>query len=119
MDAVNFEVVKEELGKHFTTQSWNDGVDAAVAFDTLIEPSYDEPDEPEFLLKMMADVDGKKVEDPEYEAKLMWYRMLVTKYARCDNEYNKLVKSWKNNRSRMFACSILSYSIVRRTWYKG
>ena len=29
-DAAKFEVVKEELGKHFATQSWNDGVDAAV-----------------------------------------------------------------------------------------
>ena len=67
-DAAKFEVVKEELGKHFATQSWNDGVDAAVAFDTLIEPSYDEPDEPEFPLKMMVGVDGKKVEDPVYEA---------------------------------------------------
>ena len=67
-------------------------------------------------MKMMVDVDGKKLEDPEYEAKLMRYRMLVTKYSRCDDEYNKLVKSWKNNR---FACSLLSYSIVRRIWYKG
>ena len=25
-DAAKFEVVKEELGKHFATQSWNDGV---------------------------------------------------------------------------------------------
>ena len=33
----------------------------------------------------------------------MRYRMLVTKYARCDDEYSKLVKSWKNNRSCMFA----------------
>ena len=38
-DAAKFEVVKEDLGKHFATQSWNDGVDAVVAFDTLIEPS--------------------------------------------------------------------------------
>ena len=39
-DAAKFEIVKEELGKHFATQSWNDGVDAAQAFDKLIEPSY-------------------------------------------------------------------------------
>ena len=26
-----FEVVKEELGKHFATQSWSDGVDAVIA----------------------------------------------------------------------------------------
>ena len=54
-------------------------------------------------MKMMVDVDNKSKDDPEYEAKLMRYRMLVTKYLRCDDEYNKLVKSWKNNRSRMFA----------------
>ena len=35
-DAAQFEVVKEELGKHFATQSWSDGVDAAMVFDTLI-----------------------------------------------------------------------------------
>ena len=103
VDAAKFEVVKEELGKHFATTSWNDGVDAAVAFDTLIEPLYDEPEEPDFPLKMMVDADGKSKEDPEYKAKLMRYRILVTKYSRCDDEYNKLVKSWKNNRSRMFA----------------
>ena len=102
-DAVKFEVVKEELGKHFATQSWSDGADAAMAFESLTEPSYHEPDEPEFSLKMMVGVDGEKVEDPEYEAKLMRYRMLVQKYARCDDEYSKLVKNWKNNRSCMFA----------------
>ena len=80
VDAATFEVVKEELGKHFVTQSWSGGVDAAVAFDTLIEPSYDEPEEPDFPLKMVLGDDGKtKTEDPEYEAKLMRYRMLVQK----------------------------------------
>ena len=71
-DAAKCEVVKEELGKHFATQSLRDGVDAAMAFDTLTEqePSYDEPEEPEFPLKMM-NVDDKKVEDPEYEVKLI------------------------------------------------
>ena len=58
-DAAKFEVVKEELGKHFATQSWNDGVDADVAFDKLIEPSYDEPEEPEFPSKMVLDDEGK------------------------------------------------------------
>ena len=63
-DAAKFEVVKEELGKHFDTQPWSDGADAVMAFDTLIEPSYDEPEEPEFPRKMM-DVGDKKVEDPK------------------------------------------------------
>ena len=52
-DAAKFEVVKEELGKHFATQSWSDGVDAVMVFDTLTEPSYHEPEEPEFPQKMM------------------------------------------------------------------
>ena len=45
-DAAKFELVKEELGKHFATQSWSDGSDAAMAFETLAEPTYDEPAEP-------------------------------------------------------------------------
>ena len=59
-DAAKFEVVKEELGKHFATQSWSDGVDAAMSFDTLTEPSYHEPEEPEFPLKMMDGVGDQK-----------------------------------------------------------
>ena len=47
LDAAKFETVKEELGKHFATQSWSDGADAAIAFETLVEPEYDEPTEPE------------------------------------------------------------------------
>jgi hypothetical protein len=42
-DATKFEIVKEELGKHFATQSWSDEADAALAFETLIEPLYLEP----------------------------------------------------------------------------
>ena len=29
-DAAKFELVKKELGKHFATQSWIDGADAAM-----------------------------------------------------------------------------------------
>ena len=102
-EAAKFEVVKEELGKHFATQSWSDGVDAAMSFDTLTEPSYHEPKEPEFALKMMDGGGDQKVEDPEYEVKLISYRIRAQKYACCDDEYSKLVKNWKNNRSYMFA----------------
>ena len=28
--------------------------------------------------------------------------LMAQKYARCDDKYSKLVKSWKNNRSHMF-----------------
>ena len=81
-DAAKFEVVKEELGKNISTQSWSDGVDAAMAFDTLKEPSYREPEEPEFPLKMIDGVGDQKVEDPEYEVKLIQYRIRAQKYAR-------------------------------------
>ena len=42
-DAAKFELVKEELGKHFATQSWSDEGNAAMAFETLTKPMYDEP----------------------------------------------------------------------------
>ena len=47
-DAAKFELVKEELGKQFATQSWSYGAEAAMAFETLNEPIYDEPAEPVF-----------------------------------------------------------------------
>ena len=47
LDATKFETVKEELGKHFATQSWSDGADAATAFEMLVEPQYNEPVQPE------------------------------------------------------------------------
>ena len=37
-DAAKFELVKEELCKHFATQSWSNGADTAVAFNILTEP---------------------------------------------------------------------------------
>ena len=33
LDAAKFETVKEELGKHFATQSWSDGANAVMAFE--------------------------------------------------------------------------------------
>ena len=41
LDAAKFETVKEELGKHFATQSWSDGDNAAAAFETLTQPVYE------------------------------------------------------------------------------
>ena len=40
-DAAKFELIKEELGKHFANQSWSDGANDAMTFDTLTEPMYD------------------------------------------------------------------------------
>ena len=47
MYVTRFEVVNEELGKHFATQLWSDGADVTMAFETLTKPSYDEPEEPD------------------------------------------------------------------------
>ena len=41
LDAAKFETVKEELGKHFATQTWSDGANAAIAFETLVEDQSD------------------------------------------------------------------------------
>ena len=83
-DATKFEVVKKELGKHFATQPWSDGANAVMAFESLTEPSYDELEEPDFPLKMMDGTGDKKIEDPEYEVKLIRYRIHAQKYAHCD-----------------------------------
>ena len=63
-DADKFELVKEELGKNFANQSWSDGSDAAMAFETLTEPIYDEPAEPVILERFYSYKD-KSVEDPK------------------------------------------------------
>ena len=39
-DTAKFEMVKEELGKHFATQPWSDGADVAMVFETLTEPLH-------------------------------------------------------------------------------
>ena len=75
-DAAKFEMVKEELGKHFATQSWSDGADTAMVFETLTEPSYDEPEELDIPVKVII-VDKVKTEDPEYEVKLLRYKMQI------------------------------------------
>ena len=45
-DASKLEVVKEELGKHFATQTWNNGSDYLRAFETSKESIYIKPNEP-------------------------------------------------------------------------
>ena len=44
--AAKLEIVKEKLGKTFSTQNWNNGADSAQAFDTSNEPVYIDPTEP-------------------------------------------------------------------------
>ena len=103
-DAAKFEMVKDELGKHFSTQPWSDGADAAMAFETLTEPLYLEPMEPDIPAKFVIGADDKSTkEDPEYEVKLLRYKMQISKYGRDLDEWSKNVKNLKNNHSRMFA----------------
>ena len=59
LDAAKFETVKEELGKHFATQSWSDGANAVAAFETLTQPVYDEPAEPDIPERYIAADGGK------------------------------------------------------------
>jgi hypothetical protein len=101
-DAAKFEMVKEELGKHFATQPWSDGANAAMAFKTLTEPLYLEPREPD-IPKFVIGADNKSKEDPEYKVKLLRYKMQISKYGCELDEWSKNVKNWKNNRSCMFA----------------
>ena len=89
-DAARFEVVKEELGKHCSTQSWSDAADVARAFEVLEEPVYTEPTEPDLPKRILTGVkvsNDKGVDtilpgevDPEYESKAQRYRMLISRY---------------------------------------
>ena len=45
-DSAKLKVVKEELGKHFFTQTWNNVDDDARSFETSKDPVYIEPNEP-------------------------------------------------------------------------
>ena len=63
-DAAKFELVKEELGKHFSTQSRSDVADVAMSFETLTEPMYDEPAE-QVTPERLYNYKDKSVEDPE------------------------------------------------------
>ena len=56
-DAAKFEMVKDELDKHFATRPWSDGADAAMAFETLTEPLYLEPREPDIPAKFVIGAD--------------------------------------------------------------
>ena len=97
LDAAKFETVKEELGKHFATQSWSDRADAVMAFEMLVEPQYDEPVQPEPPIR----VAGEDMMD--FEVKLVTYKMAANRFAKAHEEWTKSLKNWKKNCSRMFA----------------
>ena len=53
-----------------------------MAFETLTEPSYLEPREPDIPVKYIIDADDVSTQGPEYEVKLMRYKMQISKYDR-------------------------------------
>ena len=113
LDAAKFETVKEELGKHFATQSWSDGADAVTEFETLTQPVYNELADPDIPKRYIAADGGKSEEDPAYEVKLIRYKMQISKYARDHDEWTKSVKNWK---IIVFGCLLLFFRIVLWTW---
>eukprot|EP00957_Ditylum_brightwellii_P157647 11998874-Ditylum_brightwellii.AAC.1 len=74
-----------------------------MAFETLAEPTYLEPREPDIPAKFIVDTDDVSTQDPKYKVKLMHYKMRISKYGRELDEWSKNIKNWKNNRSHMFA----------------
>ena len=82
--AAKLEIVKEKLGKTFSTQNWNNGADSAQAFDTSNEPVYINPTEPPLLTQFVkitnTDSTIRSKEDPEYESKDQRYKMLTTMF---------------------------------------
>eukprot|EP00957_Ditylum_brightwellii_P116651 8898442-Ditylum_brightwellii.AAC.1 len=60
-----------------------------MAFVTLIEPTYPEPQEPDIPAKFIADTDNVSTQDPKYEVKLMCYKMQISKYGREIDEWSK------------------------------
>ena len=99
--------MKEELGKHFSTQTCNNRSDASRAFDASKEPVYIEPNEPplptRFIHNTNTDITIKTKEDPEYESKSQRYNMLTTIFATDHIDWKFNAKHWKANKSRMFA----------------
>ena len=63
-DAAKFEMVKEELSKHFATQPWSDRADAIIVLDTLTEPLYLEPREADISTKFIIRESTVSKEDP-------------------------------------------------------
>eukprot|EP00957_Ditylum_brightwellii_P028299 2137675-Ditylum_brightwellii.AAC.1 len=102
-DAAKFKIVKEELGKHFATHPWSDGANVAMAFETLTEPTYLEPREPDIPAKFIINADDASTQDSKYEVKLMCCKMQISKYGCELNKWSKNVKNWKNNCSCMIA----------------
>ena len=67
-DDAKLELVKQELGKYDTTQTWNNGAEAARAFETSKEPVNIKPIDPPFPTRFIhntnTDCAIKAKEDP-------------------------------------------------------
>ena len=109
-DAAKFENFKEELGKHFSTQTWNNGAYAERAFETSKDPAYIKPTDPSLPTRFVKiknmDVNIRSEEDPEYKSKAQRYKMLTTMFATEHREWKDNVNHCKSNKSRMFAILI-------------
>eukprot|EP00957_Ditylum_brightwellii_P177278 13504853-Ditylum_brightwellii.AAC.1 len=68
-----------------------------MVFETLTEPNYLEPQEPDIHAKFIVDADDVSRQDPKYKVKLMCYKMQISKYGRELDKWSKNVKNWKNN----------------------
>eukprot|EP00957_Ditylum_brightwellii_P010248 774991-Ditylum_brightwellii.AAC.1 len=68
-----------------------------MAFETLTEPTYPEPQEPDIPAKFIVNVDNISTQDPKYKEKLMHYKMQISKYGCEIDKWSKNVKNWKNN----------------------
>ena len=99
--------MKEELGKCFSNQTWNNGADDARAFETSKEPVYIKPNESPLSTRFIHNINTegtiKTEEDPEHESKYQRYKMLTTMFATDHREWKDNVKHWKANKSHMFA----------------
>eukprot|EP00957_Ditylum_brightwellii_P157646 11998873-Ditylum_brightwellii.AAC.1 len=74
-----------------------------MAFETLVEPTYLEPREPDIPAKFIVNTDDVSTQDTKYKVKLMRYKMQISKYGCELDKWSKNVKNWKNNCSCMFA----------------
>ena len=109
-DAAKFELAKEELGKHFATQYWSDGSNAAMAFETLTEPMYNKPEEP-VIPERFYNYKDNSVEEPDLKINSLRYCMQFSIYTRNHEEWSKNVKNWKNN---VLTCLLLCCNIAQK-----
>ena len=122
-DFARFEVIKEELGKYFATQSWSDAADAARTFEVLVEPVYTEPTELDLSKRILTAVkvtntsaDGVVTKtiapgevDTEYDSKAHRYCMPISRYSCEHDKWKSSVRHLEENKSRIFVILLQYY----------